>query len=198
MKKIFLVIGAPGSGKSTAASTVSKNNPLLTHYSTGEMLRNEAASGSELGKEISKYLSQGSLVPSNISLQAILSSIESSPTDNIIIDGYPRNIERMISLNEVILKREDIQIGCVFEIKVSEQTAKQRVFSRAKQEQGGKREDNNLKAFENRIKLYKEPLSEIKDYYTKKNIFKSINGEMSLIEVSNELEMVIEQILKTK
>jgi len=49
MKKLFLIIGAPGSGKTTDASIIAGKNENIVHYSTGDMLREEVASGSELG-----------------------------------------------------------------------------------------------------------------------------------------------------
>lgn len=50
MKKLFLIIGAPGSGKTTDAELIAARHETVTHYSTGEMFRAEVASGSELGK----------------------------------------------------------------------------------------------------------------------------------------------------
>ena len=57
MKKLFLIIGAPGSGKTTDASIIAeKNSDQIVHYSTGDMLREEVASGSELGQTIESYI----------------------------------------------------------------------------------------------------------------------------------------------
>ena len=71
MKKLFLVIGAPGSGKTTDAEVISKNNAdSKVHYSTGELLRAVVASGSELGKLIDSCTSKGNLVPLAIVVKA--------------------------------------------------------------------------------------------------------------------------------
>ena len=56
MKKLFLIIGAPGSGKTTDAELISKRHENITHYSTGDMLRAEMAKNSDIGKEIAKYV----------------------------------------------------------------------------------------------------------------------------------------------
>ena len=92
MKKLFLIIGAPGSGKTTDASIIAERNPQqFAHFSTGELLRDEVASGSELGKTIDSFVSKGNLVPLNIVVDTIVGAIEHSSKDVILIDGYPRS-----------------------------------------------------------------------------------------------------------
>ncbi len=59
MKKLFLIIGAPGSGKTTDAELIAKRHENITHYSTGDMLRAEMAKNSDIGKEIAKYVNAG-------------------------------------------------------------------------------------------------------------------------------------------
>jgi adenylate kinase len=103
MKKLFLIIGAPGSGKTTDASIIAeKHSDKLVHYSTGDMLREEVASGSELGKEIESYISRGALVPLNIIVDTTVSAINNAPVDNVLIDGYPRSTEQMLSLIHIL------------------------------------------------------------------------------------------------
>ena len=92
MKKLFLIIGAPGSGKTTDAELIAKNNDNITHYSTGDMFRAEAASGSEIGKVIESYISEGNIVPIAIEVETIVGAIKKTTTDVVIIDGYQRSL----------------------------------------------------------------------------------------------------------
>ena len=111
MKKLFLIIGAPGSGKTTDAQIIAQNNPeSMVHYSTGDLLRAEVASGSERGKLIDSFVSKGNLVPLEIVVETIVGAIENAPRENVIIDGYPRSVEQMEALDKVLSTRSD-EIG---------------------------------------------------------------------------------------
>ncbi|MEA1917121.1 MAG: nucleoside monophosphate kinase, partial [Campylobacterota bacterium] len=84
MKKLILIIGAPGSGKTTDAELIAeKNSELIKHYSTGDMFRAEVASGSERGKTIESYISKGNLVPIEIVIETIVGAIKNAPTPNV-------------------------------------------------------------------------------------------------------------------
>lgn len=185
-KKLFLIIGAPGSGKTTDAELIAKNNPNITHYSTGDMLRAEVASGSDRGQEINKYISKGAIVPINIVIETIINAIKSSPTDIIIIDGYPRSVEQMLELGKYLQEHKDIELVSVIEVDVSEEIARQRVLGRARGV------DDNNEVFDNRMKVYTEPLGQIRDFYTKKGILKVISGERSIEEIVSEMEAFIQ------
>ena len=185
MKKLFLLIGAPGSGKTTDAEKIVERNSDFAHYSTGNLLRDEVASGSELGKKIDSFVSKGLLCPLDIVLDTIVKAINSSDKDVILIDGFPRSVEQMNSLEEILNRESDIELVAVFEIVVSEETARERVLGRAR---GA---DDNVEVFNNRMKVYLEPLAEIEKFYEEKNILHKIDGERTIPEIVDELEQII-------
>jgi adenylate kinase len=192
MKKLFLIIGAPGSGKTTDASIIAEKNDNIVHYSTGDMLREEVASGSELGKEIESYISQGALVPLNIIVDTIVSAINNAPVDNILIDGYPRSEEQMTAFDEIVSKEENIDLASVIEVRVSEAVARERILGRrAEAAPGEERSDDNEEVFVSRMKIYTDPLPAIQKFYEEKSLLKVIDGERTLEEVVADMEQFI-------
>ena len=185
-KKLFLIIGAPGSGKTTDAQLIAERNPdLIVHYSTGDLLRAEVASGSELGKEIASYIDHGKLVPLEIVINTIKSAIEKADKPIVLIDGFPRSVEQMKALDEMLKNSKDIELVNVIEVEVSEEVAKDRVLGRAR---GA---DDNTEVFDNRMRVYIEPLTAIQNFYNNKSILKVISGEATISEIVNEMESFI-------
>ena len=193
MKKLFLIIGAPGSGKTTDASIIAeKHSDKIVHYSTGDMLREEVASGSDLGKEIDSYISKGALVPLNIIVDTIVSAINNAPVDNILIDGYPRSEEQMTAFDEIVSKEENIDLASVIEVRVSEAVARERILGRrAEAAPGEERSDDNEEVFVSRMKIYTDPLPAIQKFYEEKGLLKVIDGERTLEEVVADMEQFI-------
>jgi adenylate kinase len=185
MKKLFLIIGAPGSGKTTDAELIAKNNNAITHYSTGDMLRAEVASGSELGSEINNYISKGLIVPIAIAIETIVHAIKNAPTDVIIIDGYPRSIEQLDALDAYLQNDTSLELSRVIEVRVSEETARDRVLGRSR---GA---DDNNEVFNNRMKVYTEPLKDIQEFYIARNLLHVISGEGSIEEIVSEMQEFI-------
>ncbi|MBU0720579.1 adenylate kinase [bacterium] len=181
MKKLFLIIGAPGSGKTTDAELIAQQNDAITHYSTGDMLRAEVASGSELGLEINSYISKGLIVPIKIAIETIVNAIKNAPTDIIIIDGYPRSMEQLNALDTYLSSDASLELCSVIEVEVSQETARDRVLGRAR---GA---DDNTEVFDNRMKVYTEPLADIQAFYNAKNILKVISGEGTIEEIVAEM-----------
>lgn len=185
MTKLFLIIGAPGSGKTTDASIIAKEDKSFTHYSTGDLLREEVANGTELGKLIDSFISKGNLVPLNVVVDTIVSALKKAPTQNVIIDGYPRSVEQMLEFDKVLQKDKDINLKAVIEIEVSEQTAKDRVLGRARGE------DDNEQVFNNRMKVYIEPLEQIRTFYKDKKLYFVINGERTIEAIVADIKNLL-------
>lgn len=186
MKKLFLIIGAPGSGKTTDAERIARANSRIAHYSTGDLLRAEIASGSEQGKMIESFTSAGNLVPLEIVVKTIIKAINNSPKDIILIDGYPRSVEQMLELHKVLQQDSQVQLMSVIEVQVSEDVAKDRVLGRAR---GA---DDNAEVFKNRMNVYLAPLEEIREFYGKAGILHVINGERSIDEIVAEMQAFIQ------
>jgi len=186
MKKLFLIIGAPGSGKTTDAELIAAKHDDITHYSTGDMFRAEVASGSELGLEIDTYVSAGNLVPIKIVIKTIVTAIKNAPTDIIIIDGYPRSTEQMTELDSYLKTEDEVTLVNVIEVVVSEDTACDRVLGRAR---GA---DDNVEVFNNRMKVYTEPLPEIQAFYEELNLLHKIDGEPALETIVKEMDAFIQ------
>ena len=192
MKKLFLIIGAPGSGKTTDASIIAEKNANIVHYSTGDMLREEVGSGSDLGKEIESYISKGALVPLEIIVNTIVSAINNAPVANVLIDGYPRSVEQMTAFDALVAKEDNINLASVIEVRVSEAVARERILGRAAEAAPGEgRSDDNEDVFNDRMKIYTDPLAEIQKFYTDKDLLTVIDGARTLEEVVADMEAFV-------
>ena len=185
MKKLFLIIGAPGSGKTTDAELIAEKSEAITHYSAGDMFRAEVASGSAQGKIIDSFISKGNIVPIEIAIETIVSAIKKAPTEVVIIDGYPRSKEQMEALDNYLTPESGVALTNVIEVVVSEEVARDRVLGRAR---GA---DDNNEVFNNRMKVYTDPLAIIQNFYENKNMLVKINGERTIESIVDEMEAFI-------
>ncbi|CAA6825168.1 MAG: Adenylate kinase (EC [uncultured Sulfurovum sp.] len=190
-KKLFLLIGAPGSGKTTDAKIIaSRHKENISHYSTGDILREEVESQSELGKRIASYIQEGELVPLNIIMDTVLKAIKNASTEVILIDGYPRSVEQMIEFDKVLAQEDNVKLVSVIEVHVSEEVARERILGRVAKS-NVVRSDDNMEVFKNRMEVYLKPLTEIQKFYKKKRVLKTFDGEKSIDIIISKMELFI-------
>ena len=115
----------------------------------------------------------------------IINAIKKAPTPVVIIDGYPRSDEQMKALDKYLSTETEVELVNVIEVEVSEKVARNRVLGRAR---GA---DDNVEVFNNRMKVYTEPLADIQAFYNDKNILKVISGEGTIAEIVLEMESFI-------
>ncbi len=87
--------------------------------------------------------------------------------------------------------KNEVELVNVIEVAVSQDTAFQRVLGRAADAEVV-RADDNEEVFLNRMKLFTDPLEEIQEFYTKRNLLKQISGEGSIEEIVNEMDLFIQ------
>ena len=156
--KYFILFGPPGAGKGTqAAAMVEKYN--LRHISTGALLREEIAKGSELGLKAKALIDDGQLVPDEVVEGMIENTFKTTKgVSGFLLDGFPRTIAQAEALKSMLAERGD-EMGVMIELIVDEETLLARLLNRAI-EQG--RADDNEETIKKRFAVYHEqtePLS---------------------------------------
>ncbi|MCO4844917.1 MAG: adenylate kinase [Sulfurovum sp.] len=185
LKKLILLIGAPGSGKTTDGSSIAKNHSDITHYSTGDLLKSEVEKETKLGKINKGFIESGELVPTDIVIDTIVGAVRNAPTDIVLLDGFPRKEKQMKFFADCLNNVDGIELSSVIEIRVSEDVARERVLGGAE----SKSED----LFNNTMKIYQETIAEIEEFYNQNNLLKVINGEQEMNVVVEEIDTFLQQ-----
>ena len=96
----IIFIGAPGVGKGTQSALIEKDYSI-SHIATGDMLRENIANGTELGKTAKSYMDKGELVPDSLVIDMLKERIKKDDCKNgFMLDGFPRTIEQAKELNK--------------------------------------------------------------------------------------------------
>jgi len=125
----LILLGLPGAGKGTQAKVLSERLGLL-HISTGDMFREAAAAGTELGNRAQDYMSSGELVPDEVTIGMLLERIAQPDAEQgIMLDGFPRTIRQAEAL-DVALGERGTPIDDVLYIRVPESDLMTRLTGR--------------------------------------------------------------------
>lgn len=184
----IILSGAPGSGKGTQSSFIAQKYGLQ-HLSTGDVLRAEIATGSELGKQIDALISKGNLVPDEMMYGVIENYIAGLPQDckGTIFDGYPRTVTQAESLTQ-LLKKYNMD-AIMIDLLVDEQLLIQRLIERGKV---SGRADDNLNTIRHRIAVYHQQTEPIAHYYLHHGNYFAVNGNHTMADVFLQIMRVIE------
>jgi len=188
LKKLILLIGAPGSGKTTDGSNIAKNHSDITHYSTGDLLKSEVEKETKLGKINEGFISRGELVPTDIVIDTIVGAVKNAETDIILLDGFPRKEKQMKMFADCLNNVDGIELSSVIEIRVSEDVARERVLG-----SDDSKTEENINIFNNTMRIYKETITEIEEFYNQNNLLKVIDGERDVSIVVEDIDNFLQE-----
>lgn len=188
-----VIFGAPGSGKGTQSEKLIETYGLF-HISTGDVLRDQIARNTELGKTADGYMSQGKLIPDELVISILADVLDANPAtkDGVIFDGFPRTIPQAAALKQMLAER-GTAVHAVVGLEVPEEELITRLLKRG--ESSG-RSDDNLETIQKRLDVYNNQTSPLKDYYINEGSYLAIKGNGTMDEVFSGIKTAIDS--KTK
>ncbi len=122
----IVLLGAPGAGKGTQCKNIVTRYGLL-HLSSGDILRQERATGTELGKKAQGYMDSGALVPDEIIIEMMAKAIEQAPASGFVLDGFPRTHNQAVELDKALAK---LKIDAVLNLEIDDRVVAARMTGR--------------------------------------------------------------------
>ena len=191
------MLGAPGSGKGTIGTEICDEFNLV-HVATGDIFREEMKNQTELGKKAEEYISQGKLVPDEVTVGMVKSKLDK--LENVLLDGFPRTIDQAKALEEY-LKEKGKEITAVIDLEVPDQDIIKRTSSRvicSNKECGAsyntvfmppkvegicdrcgstltKRKDDNPETIKERLDVYHKNTEPLINFYKEENKLETID-----------------------
>ncbi|MBI1272253.1 adenylate kinase [bacterium] len=186
MNVIFF--GPPAAGKGTQAKIIQERYGLQ-QLSTGDMLREEVASGSDLGRKAKLIMDRGELVSDEIVIEMIAKRIDSPEcAKGVIFDGFPRTVAQAEALQEMLSKRGQA-IDIVMELDVDQDRIIERMEKRAAEEE---RSDDNIEALKKRLQQYNDYSAQVLPHYRSRGNVPVIDGNQQVEGVTAQIEEVLQ------
>lgn len=210
----IVILGPPGSGKGTQAEIISEMYGI-PHINTGDLLREEVAKGTEVGRIAKPYMDQGKLVPDDVITRMLEKRLSQADCkEGFILDGYPRNLNQVDLLNG-ILERLGVRLDCVLNILIDDEEIVRRLTTRRicsvcgaiynlinkppKREGicdicGGEliqRDDDKEEVIRKRLEVYKEQSAPVVERYRERGLLRDIRGDVGLEALPEEIKRVL-------
>lgn len=187
----LILFGPPGSGKGTQSANILKDYNLH-HISTGDLLRDEISKHSTLGLEAKKFMDQGLLVPDEVVIGMISSTIDQEKNARgFIFDGFPRTRDQAEALDK-LLEFKDSEIHLMIALEVPQPDLIERLLKRGLQ---SGRTDDNEEVIGKRIKEYHAKTEPVAEYYNLQDKLVRIQGDNSIEATYKLLQNEIEKHL---
>ena len=215
----IVLLGAPGAGKGTQCKRIVDRYGLL-HLSSGDILRQQRAEGTELGGKAQKYMDSGALVPDQIIVEMMADAIKNAPDAGFILDGFPRTINQAAELDKS-LDCSGQKIDAVLNLEIDDEVVVRRMTGRRSCPQCGavyhvenlkpkvegicdndgttlvQRSDDSAEVVANRLKTYHLHTEPVVDYYKKSSsIVYDIDANKDADEVSASVFEKLEALAK--
>ena len=209
----LIMLGAPGAGKGTQASLLSKELDL-PHISSGDIFRENIKKQTDLGKLAKRYIDEGELVPDDVTIAMIKDRLSRPDCSNgVILDGFPRTPDQAAAL-DCMLKELNAKVIVVPFINVEDEILIKRLSGRWTCREKGhiystyfnppkvdgvcdldgselyQRPDDQPETVKHRIDVYREQTAPLIDFYKEANLLEVINGDQFI-------EIVCRDILAT-
>jgi adenylate kinase len=178
-----LLIGPPGAGKGTQAGRIADHFDLA-RIATGDLLREQVANGTELGKVAKEYMDRGDLVPDNLVIEMTRDRmVEANEEGGYVLDGYPRTLAQAEAAYRWALAR-GIPFDLTLYFEIEEQELLARLAGRAREEH---RSDDTEETVRHRLEVFASQTRPLVDYYQRRGILVPINAVGPIDAISEEI-----------
>ena len=187
----LVLFGPPGAGKGTQAEFL-KDKYNLVHISTGDVFRYNMKNDTALGVLAKSFIEKGQLVPDQVTIDMLEAEVEkNADAKGFIFDGFPRTNAQATALDDLMSKK-DSQINAMIALEVDDEVLVQRLLERGKT--SGRKDDADENIIRNRIKVYYDETSILKEFYSEQNKYYGVNGVGSVESITERISNVIDKL----
>lgn len=174
-----VLLGPPGAGKGTQAQVLCDHLEVPA-ISTGDMLREAVAGGTELGRRVQDIMASGALVDDATMAEVVRERLaKPDARQGFLLDGYPRTLPQAETL-ERILDGMSEELDAVLLVEVPEEELVRRALLRG-------RADDTEVVIRERLRVYREKTAPLIGYYRERGLLRTIDGHRPIEEVTAQM-----------